>query len=120
MTELFKAFVVFFETLAVVVLIGGSLFFFARLLKRWLRAAERSGAYLEFRKGFGRTLLLALDLLVAADIVLTMAIDLSYRSLGLLGGLVVIRTFLHMVIELELTGRWPWQHAAPAEEKPDA
>jgi hypothetical protein len=47
-------------------------------------------------------------------------IDLSYRSLGLLGGLVVIRTFLHMIIELELTGRWPWQHGAPAEEKSDA
>lgn len=47
-------------------------------------------------------------------------IDLSYRSLGLLGGLVVIRTFLHMIIELELAGRWPWQHGAPAEEKSDA
>jgi len=120
MTDIFEAVVVVFETLAVGVLIGGSLLFFARLLKRSLRATEHPGAYHEFRKGFGRTLLLALDLLVAADIVLTMAVDLSYRSLGLLGSLVVIRTFLHMIIELELTGRWPWQHGTPAGEKPDA
>jgi hypothetical protein len=57
----------------------------------------------------GQTLLLALDLLVAADIILTITIDLSFETLGMLGILVVIRTLLHFVLELEVSGRWPWQ-----------
>jgi uncharacterized membrane protein len=120
MKEYFEMVVLLFETLAVGVLIGGCFYFCCRMLKQWMRPAEHSSVYLEFRKGFGRTLLLALDLLVAADLVLTMTVDLSFRSLGLLGGLVLIRTFLHLMIEMELTGHWPWQHGAPAAEKPDA
>ena len=120
MTEFFEMVVLFFETLAVGVLIGGFLYFSFRLLKQWMRPAEHYSAYREFRKGFGRTLLLALDLLLAADLVLTMTVELSYRSLGILGSLVIIRTFLHVIIEMELTGHWPWQHGVPAGEKPDA
>ena len=120
MTDFFEMVVVFFETLAVGVLIGGFLYFGFRLLKQWIRSTEHSSAYREFRKGFGRTLLLALDLLVAADLVLTMTVDLSFHSLGLLAGLVLIRTFLHLIIEMELTGHWPWQHGVPAAEKSDA
>jgi len=120
MKEFFEMVVLFFETLAVGVLIGGFFYFCLRMLKQWMRPAEHSSVYLEFRKGFGRTLLLALDLLVAADLVLTMTVDLSFRNLGILGSLVMIRTFLHVIIEMELTGRWPWQHDVPAAEKPDA
>lgn len=120
MKEYFAMMVVLFETLAVGVLIGGFFYFAFRMLKQWMGPAEHSSAYHEFRKGFGRTLLLALDLLVAADLVLTMTVDLSFQSLGFLGGLVLIRTFLHLIIEMELTGRWPWQHGGPAAEKRDA
>ncbi len=59
----------------------------------------------------GRTLLLCLEFLVAADIIYTIAIEPSFNSLGLLGLLVLIRTFLSVSLEMELTGRWPWQHA---------
>lgn len=52
---------------------------------------------------------MGLDLLVAADIILTVALEPSFESLGMLGLLVLIRTFLHFILELELTGRWPWQ-----------
>jgi uncharacterized membrane protein len=120
MTEFFEMVVLFFEMLAVVVLFCGFLYFFFRMLKQWMRPAEHSSVYRGFRKGFGHTLLLSLDLLVAADLVLTMTVDLSYQSLGLLGGLVIIRTFLHVMIEMELTGHWPWQHGIPAAKKPDA
>jgi uncharacterized membrane protein len=120
MTEFFEMVVVLFETVAIGVLMGGFFYFALRMLRQWIRPAKHSGAYREFRKGFGRTLLLSLDLLVAADLVMTMTVDLSFRSLGLLGGLVLIRTFLHLIIEMELTGHWPWQHGVPAAEKPDA
>jgi uncharacterized membrane protein len=70
-------------------------------------------------KPSGRTLLLALDLLVAADIILTVALDLSFEALGMLGLLVLIRTFLHFILELEISGRWPWQGAHGAADDPE-
>jgi hypothetical protein len=58
-----------------------------------LKVADRNEAFRDLRHGFGHTLLLALDLLVAADIILTITIDLSFQTLGILGLLVLIRTF---------------------------
>lgn len=57
----------------------------------------------------GRSLLLGLEVLVAADIVKTNAHELSFISLGLLAGLVLVRTFLGWTLVLEIDGRWPWQ-----------
>ena len=57
----------------------------------------------------GRSLLLGLEVLVAADIVKTIAHELSFISLGLLAGLVLVRTFLSWTLVLEIEGRWPWQ-----------
>jgi len=57
----------------------------------------------------GRSLLLGLEVLVAADIVKTIAHEVSFISLGLLAGLVLVRTFLGRTLVLEIDGRWPWQ-----------
>jgi uncharacterized membrane protein len=57
----------------------------------------------------GRSLLLGLEVLVAADIVKTIAHELTFISLGLLAGLVLVRTFLSWTPVLEIEGRWPWQ-----------
>ena len=57
----------------------------------------------------GRSLLLGLEVLVAADIVKTIAHELTFMSLGLLAGLVLVRTFLSWTLVLEIEGRWPWQ-----------
>jgi uncharacterized membrane protein len=62
---------------------------------------------------------MALDLLVAADIILTVTLDLSFEALGMLGLLVLIRTFLHFILELEVSGRWPWQAARRAADAPE-
>lgn len=109
MKEVFELTVTAFEAAAVLVLISGALFSVMRYLKRLYQGANQEQAYHDFRQGFGRGLLMALDLLVAADIILTVAVDLTFETLGMLGSLVLIRTFLHFVLELELTGRWPWQ-----------
>lgn len=69
-------------------------------------------SYRSYRRRLGRGILLGLELLVAADIIGTVAIDPSLRSVGILGGIVLIRTFLSFTIELEVTGRWPWQKKA--------
>jgi len=65
--------------------------------------------YDTYKIRIGRSLLLGLEVLVAADIVKTIALDLTFASLGLLAGLVLIRTFLSWTLVLEIEGRWPWQ-----------
>jgi uncharacterized membrane protein len=69
------------------------------------------GAYDRYKTSIGRSLLLGLEVLVAADIVKTIALDLTFTSLGLLAGLVVVRTFLSWSLFLEIEGHWPWQQA---------
>jgi len=65
--------------------------------------------YDQYKIRIGRSLLLGLEVLVAADIVKTIAIELTFTSLGLLAGLVVVRTFLSWTLVLEIEGRWPWR-----------
>lgn len=65
--------------------------------------------YDQYKIRIGRSFLLGLEVLVAADIVKTIAIQLTYSSLGLLAGLVLIRTFLSWTLVLEIDGRWPWR-----------
>ena len=65
--------------------------------------------YDQYKIRIGRSLLLGLEVLVAADIVKTIAIQLTFTSLGLLAGLVVVRTFLSWTLVLEIEGRWPWR-----------
>lgn len=67
------------------------------------------GAYRRYRRNLGMAVLLGLEFLVAADIIRTVAVDLSFTSLGVLALLVAVRTFLSFTIELEVDGKWPWQ-----------
>ncbi len=71
--------------------------------------------YRRFRRQLGRSILLGLELLVAADIIKTVAAAPTLQSIAVLSGIVVIRTFLSFSLELEITGRWPWQKP-PADE----
>ena len=73
---------------------------------RWQVSEQDSDVY---KIRIGRSLLLGLEVLVAADIVKTIAHELTVMSLGLLAGLVLIRTFLSWTLVLEIEGRWPWQ-----------
>lgn len=70
-------------------------------------------AYRTYRRTLGRAILLGLELLVAADIIRTVAVTPSFTSVGVLAIIVVIRTFLSWSLELELEGRWPWEHPRP-------
>jgi uncharacterized membrane protein len=69
-------------------------------------------AYRDLRQRIGRGILLGLELLVAGDIIRTVAIAPTFTSVGVLAGIVAIRTFLSFSLEVELTGRWPWQTRA--------
>ena len=61
------------------------------------------------RQRLGRIILLGLEFLVAADIIYTVAVELTFATVVVLAIIVVIRTFLSFTLDLELTGRWPWQ-----------
>lgn len=76
------------------------------------RVADPPGHYKQYKQRLGRALLLCLEILVAADIVRTIALDSSVQSVLSLGLLVVIRTFLSWSLILEVEGRWPWQREA--------
>jgi uncharacterized membrane protein len=67
------------------------------------------GAYERYRNVLGKTLLVGLGLLVAADIINTVAYALTLTNLALLAGLVVVRTALGWTLTLEMEGHWPWQ-----------
>jgi uncharacterized membrane protein len=64
-----------------------------------------------YKGRIGRSLLLGLEMLVAADIVKTIALEATFMSIGVLAGLVAVRTFLSWTLVVEIDGRWPWQIA---------
>jgi uncharacterized membrane protein len=75
--------------------------------------------YRVVRTVFGRSILLGLEFLVAADIIRTVAVQPSFQNVAVLGLIVLIRTFLSFSLEVEIDGRWPWRRAfsarAPAQ-----
>ncbi len=68
----------------------------------------RDVAYRALRQSIGRGILLGLELLVAGDIIRTVAIEPTFNSVGVLAVIVLVRTFLSFSLEVELTGHWPW------------
>ena len=79
---------------------------------RFVRQGQRSNwtkAYENYRANLGRGILLGLELLVGADIIGTITAPLTFESVGLLGLVVLIRTFLSFSLETEIEGCWPWQ-----------
>jgi uncharacterized membrane protein len=71
----------------------------------------RAHSYEELRRSLGRSILLGLEILVAADIIRTIAITPTFTTVGVLGLIVVVRTFLSFSLEAELDGQWPWRKA---------
>lgn len=70
---------------------------------------KTGGTYRVFREQLGRSILLGLEFLVAADIIRTVAVTPTGQSVAVLAGIVAIRTFLSWSLEVEISGRWPWQ-----------
>ncbi|AVF05019.1 MULTISPECIES: DUF1622 domain-containing protein [Devosia] len=77
-----------------------------------LRIQEAHDRFRAYRADIGRGILLGLEVLVAADIIATVAIEPTLDSLAVLAGIVAIRTFLSLSLEVEVSGRWPWQQTA--------
>jgi uncharacterized membrane protein len=93
----------------VLVIVVGALIATAVFGYRLAHRVELSRSYRMYRQGLGRAILLGLEFLVAGDIIRTVAISPTFGSVGVLGLIVVVRTFLSFSLEVELEGRWPWQ-----------
>jgi uncharacterized membrane protein len=105
------------DGIGVAVIAGGAIF---AVLMTFAKG-RRDDAYEFFRRRLGRAILLGLEFLVAADIIRTVAVTPTGESVAVLGGIVLIRTFLSFSLQLEMTGAWPWQQRSVAvPDKSDA
>ena len=95
------------EVLAIVIIVGGIVYSMVRY--PFHRSQQVENAYKPFKEMIGRTLLLGLEFLVAADIIRTVALSPTLQNVVILGVLVLIRTFRSWSIVVEIDGRWPWQ-----------
>jgi uncharacterized membrane protein len=108
-----------FELAGVAVLVLGALGAFLRAA--WTaRTTGPARAYELARRSVGRAILLGLELLIIADIVLTITVDPTLESALALGLIVLVRTFLSFSLEVELEGALPWRRAAGTERPADA
>lgn len=80
----------------------------------------REPGYHVLRKHVARSILLGLELLIAADIIATITVRPTLTSVLVLAVVVLIRTFLSFTLELEATGRFPWQRESASTAAPDA
>lgn len=95
------------EALAVTIMVSFILIGTVSMLFHAVKGME--GAYEKYRIILGKTLLIGLELLVAADIINTVAFPLTLSNLTLLAGLVMVRTVLGWTLTVEVEGHWPWQ-----------
>jgi uncharacterized membrane protein len=97
-----------FELVGVAILALGALAAIVRGAIAYARG-ERQGLYKRVRSEVGRAILLGLEVLIIADIVLTVTIDQTIESAVTLGIIVLVRTFLSFSLEIEMDGTVPWR-----------
>ncbi|MEW6659255.1 MAG: DUF1622 domain-containing protein [Thermodesulfobacteriota bacterium] len=97
------------EVVGVAIIVCGALVSSGIFLYRLAQKESPAACYQRYRGTFGKAILLGLEFLVASDIVGTVAVGLTFQDLGLLGILVLIRTFLSFALEVEINGHWPWK-----------
>jgi uncharacterized membrane protein len=106
-----------FELAGITVIVLGTLVSVANAAFRWTGWRHPGGGTVAddriatFRKSLGRSILMGLELLVAADIIRTVAVAPTVENVLVLAGIVLIRTFLSMSLEVEIEGKWPWHRA---------
>jgi uncharacterized membrane protein len=101
-----------FEGLGVLVLVVGTLWAFLLAAVAWRRSGQARQAYTLLRQALGGTLLLGLEILVAADLVRTIVVAPTLDNVLILGLIVLIRTFLSFSIDIEVSGTLPWRRSS--------
>ena len=107
-----------FELVGVGILVLGSIIAFVHYVVTLIRSRKNHVAYRDLRLDLGRAILVALELLIVADIIRSVAIDPTFASVGVLGLIVLVRTFLSWSLEVEIDGVWPWNRARLQKGQP--
>jgi uncharacterized membrane protein len=102
-----------FDAAGILVLVLGAIYTSLTYGTAILRRRGGVEGYQAFRQGLGRAILLGLEFLVAGDIIRSVVLDPTFASIGSLGLLVLVRTFLSWSLEVEIDGMWPWRRSAP-------
>jgi len=110
-TRVMLTFAQVFEALAAVVLLIGLVWAAAISIRVYLRTRSGSTAYNLMRQSFGGAILLGLEILVAGDLIRTVAVAPTIDNVVVLGIIVLIRTFLSFSLEIEIDGTVPWKRA---------
>jgi uncharacterized membrane protein len=97
------------EVVGIAIIVVGAVVALLLFIRDMARRRDKEDAVGSFRSDLGRAILLGLEFLVAADIVMTVAIEPTLDNLAVLAVIVLIRTFLSFSLEVEIEGRWPWQ-----------
>ena len=103
------------DVIGVAVMVIGLVLALGAYLWRVVHGDRSLNSYRQVRQGTGRSILLGLEFLVAGDIIRTVAVSPTFTQIGILAGIVLIRSFLSFTLELEVDGRWPWQRGAVTE-----
>jgi uncharacterized membrane protein len=98
------------EVVGAGIMVLGGLGAFVAFVPRALQE-KTSKPYEDLRRNLGRSILLGLEVLIVADIVRTIIVDPTLRSVAVLGVIVVIRILLSFSLEVEIDGAWPWRRA---------
>jgi len=106
-----------FEGLSAIVLVVGLVWAAAGSIAVWRRDRDGRAAYRALRETFGGVLLLALEILVAADLLLSVAVEPTPTNIATLGLLVLVRTVLSFSLEIELKGYAPWRRPGSVRER---
>jgi len=99
-----------FEALGALILVVGVIWSVVLAVVAWRRSGSTPG-YTALRQAFGGSLLLSLEILVAADLIRTVAVATTVGNVLVLGLIVLIRTFLSFSLEIEIYGVLPWRRA---------
>jgi uncharacterized membrane protein len=100
-----------FEAIGALVLLVGLLFCFTLSIRAFRRSGDGRRAYQVLRESFGGVILLGIEILVAADLVRTVAVATTLENVVILGLIVLIRTVLSFSLEIEIEGVAPWRRA---------
>lgn len=100
-----------FEAIAAFTLLVGLVWASVISLRTYVRTRSGGQAYNLMRQSFGGAILLGLEILVAGDLIRTVAVAPTIDNVVVLGIIVLIRTFLSFSLEIEIDGTVPWKRA---------
>jgi uncharacterized membrane protein len=102
-----------FEALGALVLVAGVIWSVTSSRTTWRATRSGTRSYKTLRRTFGSALLLSLEILVAADLIRTVAVAPTLDNVLVLGLVVLIRTLLSFSLQVEIDGTLPWRKARP-------